>query len=66
MPQNDYEAAVAEFLRRKEITRCPTVCVVPTHGTVAETDRAALREYVAAKEAARLEKIRSYQQLLRS
>lgn len=66
MPLNDYEAAVAEFLRNREITRCPTVCIVPTHGTVGEKDRAALREYVAAKEAARLEKIKSYQQLVRS
>ncbi|HZT89913.1 MAG TPA: hypothetical protein VFA12_18225 [Stellaceae bacterium] len=66
MSQNDYDAAVAEFLRRKEITRCPTVCVVPTHASVGEKDREALREYVAAKEAARLEKLKSYQQLLRS
>jgi len=66
MPQNDYDAAVAEFLRKKGVTRCPTVCVVPTHASVGEKDREALREYVAAKEAARLEKIRSYQQLLRS
>jgi hypothetical protein len=66
VPQNEYEAAVAEFLRKKGVTRCPTVCVVPTHAEVGEQDRVALREYVAAKEAARLEKIKSYQQLLRS
>jgi hypothetical protein len=66
VPERDYEAAVAEFMRKKGVTRCPTVCVVPTHGEVGEKDRAALREYIAAKEAARLEKIRSYQQLVRS
>ncbi|MBV9863519.1 MAG: hypothetical protein JO267_15380 [Alphaproteobacteria bacterium] len=65
MSQNDYEAAVAEFTRRKGITRCPTVCVVPTHATVGEPDRAALRDYAAAKEAARIAKLKSFQQLLR-
>ena len=60
----DYEAAVAAFLRKKGVTRCPTVCVVPTQATVAEADRAAYRDYVAAKEAARLEKQKTLQQIL--
>ena len=64
MSEADYEAAVAEFLRTKGVTRCPTVCVVPTQATVAETDRAAYRDYVAAKEAARLEKQKTLQQIL--
>jgi hypothetical protein len=55
----DYEAAVAAFLRNKGVTRCPTVCAVPTQATVAAADRAAYRDYVAAKEAARLEKLKS-------
>jgi len=42
------------FLRTKSITRYPTVCPVPTRATVADADRAAYYEYVAAKEAARL------------
>jgi len=54
----EYEAAVAAFLRTKGVTRCPTVCVVPTQATVAEADRAAYREHVAAKETARLEKLK--------
>jgi len=41
-------------LRTKSITRYPTVCPVPTRATVADADRAAYYEYVAAKEAARL------------
>ena len=49
--------AVAEFLRNKGVTRCPTACIVPTHGKVPEADRAALRDHVAAREAARLEKL---------
>ena len=65
MSQSDYEAAVAAFLSTKTVTRCPTVCVVPTRATVAEGDRAALRDYAAAKEAARLAKMKSYHPILR-
>lgn len=57
--QTEYEAAVARFLQTKAVTRCPTVCVVPTQATVADSDRAAYRDYVAAKEAERLEKART-------
>ena len=64
MSDPDYEAAVAVFLRTKGVTRCPTVCVVPTQATIAEADRAAYRDYVTAREAARLEKLKSAQQML--
>ena len=64
MSEADYEAAVAAFLRTKGVTRCPTVCIVPTQATVAEADRAAYRDYVAAKEAARVEKQKTLQQIL--
>jgi hypothetical protein len=64
MSQTDYETAVALFLRTKSVTRCPTVCAVPTQATVAEADRAAYRDYVAAKEAARLERARSLRNLV--
>ncbi len=60
MSQNEYDAAVAEFMRTKGITRCPTACAVPTHADVAENDRAALRNYNEAKEAARLEKSKGF------
>jgi len=56
MSQADYEAAIAAFLRKKGVTRCPTVCVVPTQADIEERDRAAYRDYEAAKEAARLER----------
>ena len=65
MSEADYEAAVAAFLSTKGVTRCPTVCVVPTQATIAEADRAAYRDYVAAREAARLEKHKSLRQILR-
>jgi len=44
------EAAVAEFIRTKGVTRCPTACVLPTQAAVAAPDRAALQEYAAARE----------------
>jgi hypothetical protein len=66
MSDTDYARAVAEFMSRKGVTRCPTVCVVPTHASVAEADRVALRDYDAAREAVRQAKLRNYQQLLAS
>ena len=65
MSEADYEAAIAAFLNTKGVTRCPTVCVVPTQATIAEADRAAYRDYVAAREAARVDKHKSLQQILR-
>jgi len=47
------EAAVAEFNRTKGVTRCPTACVLPTQGSVAAADRAALEEYAAARDRVR-------------
>jgi hypothetical protein len=48
MSETDCKAVVAEFIRTKGITRCPTACVLPTHGLVAVADRAALEGYAAA------------------
>jgi hypothetical protein len=42
------------------VTRCPTACIVPTHGSVPEADRAALRSHVAVMEAARQERLNRY------
>jgi hypothetical protein len=64
MSETDYEAAIAAFLSTRGVTRCPTVCAVPTQATVAEADRAAYRDYVAAQEAARLEKLKSLPQFV--
>jgi hypothetical protein len=61
MSQNEYDAAIAEFMRKKGITRCPTACAVPTHAKVSEADRTALQSYSAAREAARVEKAKTYQ-----
>ena len=64
MSETDYEAAIAAFLSTRGVTRCPTVCAVQTQATVAEADRAAYRDYVAAQEAARLEKQKSLPQFV--
>jgi hypothetical protein len=60
MSQNEYDAAIAEFMRKKGITRCPTACAVPTHAAVPEADREALRDYNTAKEAARMERAKGF------
>jgi len=57
MSETEYEAALSDFLRSKRVTRCPTACVSPTYGTVAETDRNTLRSHGDVLEAARLEKL---------
>jgi hypothetical protein len=59
MSQTEYEAAVAAFIRSKGITRCPTVCLAPTHGSVAATDRMALRRRAEHLEEVRQEKLRN-------
>ena len=64
MPQIGTEAAIAEFLRKNSVTRCPTACVAPTRTALPDDDRAALRSHSAEREAARSEKLRNYQQRL--
>ena len=48
-PGSEAEAAVAEFIRTKGVTRCPTACVLPTQGSVANSDREALEEYAVRR-----------------
>ena len=64
MSENEYAAAVAEFLRNKGVTRCPTACVAPTRATVADADRATLRSYEDTREVARREKLGAFRQAL--
>jgi hypothetical protein len=44
--------AVAEFIRRKGITRCPTACAGPTQASVSSTDQEELQKHLAARQAA--------------
>jgi len=48
---------IAEFMRRKGITRCPTACAVPTHAVASQADRAAPRDHSAA----RVERAKTFQ-----
>jgi hypothetical protein len=64
MSENEYARAVAEFLSKRGVTRCPTACVGATHASVNEADRNALRDHEAAREAARQAKLRNHQQIV--
>ena len=50
------DAVIAEFIRTKGITRCPTACVLPTQGSVDAADRAALEQHALTQEKLRLSK----------
>jgi hypothetical protein len=52
VPSN-YEAVMAEFVRTKGITRCPTACVLPTQGSIDAADRVALEKHAVAQERVR-------------
>lgn len=54
------DAAVADFIRRRGVTRCPTACVLPTQASVAADDRAALAEYAEARD--RVRRVRAARQ----
>jgi len=56
-PTDDPEAAVAEFIRTRGVTRCPTACVLPTQGLVAAADRAALEEHAIERDRNRRAKL---------
>ena len=47
---NDDAEAVAEFIRTRGITRCPTACVLPTQALLGAADRAALEEHAVSRD----------------
>lgn len=47
MYHEEYEAAVADFIRNNGITRCPTACALPTQASPGLADRIALQRYAA-------------------
>ena len=53
----DFATAVAEFIRTKGVTKCPTACVLPTQASVAAADREALGEYAARRDERRQAKV---------
>jgi hypothetical protein len=48
--RSDYEAVIAEFIRTKGVTRCPTACVLPTQGSIDAADQVALEKHAVAQE----------------
>jgi hypothetical protein len=50
-------AAIAEFIRTRGVTRCPTACVSPTQGSVADADRQALGEHAVRRAERRRTKV---------
>jgi hypothetical protein len=56
MSEEEHDAAVAAFIRRNGVTRCPTACALPTQGTIAAADRAALQRYAAMRNQSRHQK----------
>src|SRR5438876_7678095 len=56
-PEKDCATAVAEFIRTKGVTRCPTACVLPTQGSVAAADREALERHAAQRDQHRRAKV---------
>jgi hypothetical protein len=62
--RSDYEAVIAEFIRTKGVTRCPTACVLPTQGSIDPADQAALEEHAVAQERLRQTKAAARARLL--
>ena len=58
----DSATEVAEFIRTKGVTRCPTACVLPTQASVAAADREALGEYAARRAERRRARATAYAQ----
>jgi hypothetical protein len=50
------DPVIAEFIRTRGITRCPTACVLPTQGSIDAADRAALEQHAITQEKSRLAK----------
>jgi hypothetical protein len=57
MYREEYEAAVAAFIRSNGITRCPTACALPTQATPGAADRAALQRYAEHRSQSRRRQI---------
>jgi hypothetical protein len=52
MKNEEYEAAMAAFIHRNGVTRCPTACALPTQAAPA-ADQAALQRYAARRSQSR-------------
>ncbi len=57
MCREEYEAAVAAFIRSNGITRCPTACALPTQAAPTAADQAALQRYAALRSQSRRQQV---------
>ena len=57
MYHEEYETAVAAFIRRNGVTRCPTACALPTQAAPAASDQAALQRYAALRRQSRRQQV---------
>lgn len=53
LPADERQAAVAAFIKKHGVKRCPTACAVPTQASVPAADRAALNDYAMGRERVR-------------
>jgi hypothetical protein len=58
------DLVIAEYIRTRGVTRCPTACVVPTQASVSTADRAALAQYAVERARHRREKAAARARLL--
>jgi 3-methyladenine DNA glycosylase/8-oxoguanine DNA glycosylase len=54
---DERKQAIAAFIEKHGVKRCPTACAVPTQASLTAADRAALRDYALGKERARRAKV---------
>jgi hypothetical protein len=52
--QNNVDLEIAEFIRNKGVTRCPTACALATQGTLSSEDQTQLKRHADELEAARV------------
>jgi len=57
MCREEYEAAVAAFIRSNGITRCPTACALPTQAAPAVADQVALQRYAVLRSQSRRQQV---------
>jgi hypothetical protein len=60
----EYARALAEFVSRKGVTRCPTACIAPTGASLSNADRVALRSHAEIRDALRRARRREMQQMI--
>ena len=64
IPDYNSQTIIAEYIRTRGVTRCPTACVVPTQASVTAADRAALEQYAVERARQRRERAAARARLL--